>query len=161
MECRAVTTDEGVRLEIASEPRHCAKVRTAVKRVAERAGLTEPALTCVTLAVDEAITNIIRHGYDGRRDQPIEVEVRPASHDGKKCIEFYLRDRGRQVEPNEIQGRELSDVRPGGLGTHIIRTVMDVVEYSKRDAGGMQLHLVKYLEPCTAPGADGPRGDVS
>ena len=43
------------------------------------------------------------------------------------------------------RGRELDDVRPGGLGVHLIETAMDEVEYSQPDGGGMEIRLRKYL----------------
>jgi anti-sigma regulatory factor (Ser/Thr protein kinase) len=54
-------------------------------------------------------------------------------------------DCARQVDPQDITGRDLEDVRPGGLGTHIMRTVMDEVEYAHRQPVGMQLRLLKMV----------------
>ena len=62
-----------------------------------------------------------------------------------------IEDEAAQVDPAAMQGRELDDVRPGGLGVHIIREVMDEVVYSKRETKGMRLTMVK-LAPGT-PGA--------
>jgi hypothetical protein len=58
-------------------------------------------------------------------------------------LRIVIEDLGRQTDPGAIKGRDLDDVRPGGLGVHIIREVMDEVVYEKRPGGGMRLTLVK------------------
>ena len=86
-----------------------------------------------------------RHGYEGRVGQPIEVTIDRVERDGTDALQVTICDCGRQVDPANIVGRDLEDIRPGGLGTHIIRTVMDEVEYSLRQPTGMQLRVLKKL----------------
>ena len=73
---------------------------------------------------------------------------------------IVIEDEARQIDPAFIKGRELDDVRPGGLGVHIIREVMDVVEYESRDGVGMRLTLFKQLgtqdEPQSAAACEAP-----
>ena len=131
-----------------SDPKLLSVVRSAVEKLAAVVGLPEGECRSVTLAVDEALTNIIRHAYRNQRDRPIEVSCwclcSTASRRRTGRLEFLLVDRGRGVEPSQLRGRPLSQVRPGGLGTHFIRASMDEVEY-KRSAGRNRLRLVKYL----------------
>jgi anti-sigma regulatory factor (Ser/Thr protein kinase) len=102
----------------------------------------------VVLAVDEALTNIIRHAYQGKAEQPIEVSFRriQAVRDGagRPALEIVLEDRGVTVERGKLYGRKLEDVRPGGLGLHFIKHGMDTVEF-RRTWGRNQLRLVKWL----------------
>jgi anti-sigma regulatory factor (Ser/Thr protein kinase) len=100
----------------------------------------------VALAIDEAVTNVIRHGYKGSAGQPIEVVIDRVEREGAPALQVTIRDFGRQVDPAMIVGRDLEDVRPGGLGTHIIRTIMDEVEYTHRHPSGMQLRVLKVLK---------------
>ena len=58
---------------------------------------------------------------------------------------IVVEDRAKQVDPETIQPRDLDDIRPGGLGVHIIREIMDHVSYEKRDGGGMRLSMTKHL----------------
>ena len=60
-------------------------------------------------------------------------------------IELALRDFGVKCEPGDIKGRNLDDIRPGGLGVHIIRGIMDRVEYDTRHAHGTELRLTRFL----------------
>ena len=137
-------------LVIHSDPELLCVVRGAVQGIAEVAGLSEAECRCVTLAVDEAVANIIRHAYDCRRDQPIEVRCRRlpahAAGRGRAALEFLLVDRGRSADPAELQGRPLDQVRPGGLGMHFIRQSMDEVDYQACEDGN-RLRLLKYLAP--------------
>ncbi|MHC5028100.1 MAG: ATP-binding protein [Planctomycetota bacterium] len=60
-------------------------------------------------------------------------------------IEIVIDDLARQVDPGTIQGRDLDDIRPGGLGVYIIREIMDKVEFACRPEGGMSLTMFKQL----------------
>ena len=58
---------------------------------------------------------------------------------------MVIEDEARQVEPESIKGRDLADIRPGGLGVHIIREVTDLAVYEKRAGAGMRLTIEKYV----------------
>ncbi len=94
------------------------------------------------------VSHIIRHAYLGDPEQPIEVSFRwihvPRDGGGHDALEIVLEDRGTAVNPKEMCGRALEDVRPGGLGLHFIRQSMDTVEFSHCN-GRNQLRLVKIL----------------
>ncbi len=146
-----------VRLSITSDTARIADVHAAVAAAAERIGFREPEVSGIALAIDEAVGNVIKHGYGGCAGRPIEVAIVPVTEGGRRGVEIEICDCGRQVEPESIIGRSLEDVRPGGLGTHIIRTVMDEVEYSRRMPAGMRLRVRKMLaaEPTAGSGGAG------
>jgi anti-sigma regulatory factor (Ser/Thr protein kinase) len=103
-------------------------------------GLPEEASGGVTLAVDEALANIIRHAYKNRHDHEIELNCRTSADQ----IEFTLLDRGEPPDPARICGQPLDEVSLSGRGTHLIRAIMDEVSY-ERVPGGNQLKLIKHL----------------
>jgi anti-sigma regulatory factor (Ser/Thr protein kinase) len=137
-------------LELLSDPSLLCAVRGTVERLTESIGFTPEECRAVTLAVDEALTNIIRHAYGGRADRPIEVYFRSVrQQDGAssgKGIEILLCDRGPAIEQEKLCGRALDDVKPGGLGLHFIQQSMDLVEYQRAN-GTNRLRLVKYVCP--------------
>jgi serine/threonine-protein kinase RsbW len=146
-----------LKLELRSNPELLCAVRGAVEKLAEKIGFPEPECRSVTRAVDEAMTNIIRHAYRDQRDQPIELacyRAQRAAHDEpREGIEILLKDQGVPADPTKIRGRSLDDVRPGGLGLHYIQESMDVMEFT-RSVSTNQLRLVKYLQPrASAPGS--------
>ena len=129
-----------LKLWVPSDPQILCVVRSAVERFAALAGFSEEDCRSITLALDEAMTNIIRHAYGNRHDQAIELRCRV----NQENVEFVLLDRGESVPAEKIRGRPLEEVRPGGLGTHIIAQIMDRVSYEPLP-GGNQWKLVKHL----------------
>jgi anti-sigma regulatory factor (Ser/Thr protein kinase) len=132
-----------VRLAVSSTTAHLALVRCITERMCELMGFDEEATTAVVLSVDEAMTNIIRHAYRGADDQPIEVEWVPVGESRPEALRIRLRDHGRWVDPSRIKPRDLDDVRPGGLGVHIMTQSMDNLEYRRAEGGGTVLTMVK------------------
>lgn len=129
-----------LKLEVQSDPEVLSVVRSAVQQLTTVAGFPDRDCRLITLAVDEAMTNIIRHAYGGRRDRPIVLHCQRKN--GR--LEFLLIDRGKSVAKEKIRGRCLEDVRPGGLGVHLIGEIMDSVRYEPR-RGGNYLRLVKRI----------------
>jgi anti-sigma regulatory factor (Ser/Thr protein kinase) len=136
-----------VELHITSDPGRLAEVREAVAKLAREVGFAQDTVDKMVLAVDEALCNVIKHGYKGEGGKPIELTFAAEPEPGRAGLEIRLRDYGCQVDPNAIRGRDLGEVRPGGLGVHIIRSLMDEVEYAQAEGGGMRLRMRKYLPP--------------
>jgi anti-sigma regulatory factor (Ser/Thr protein kinase) len=132
-----------LRFEMLSQPRYLSAVRSMVASVAQRFGFSEQECSHISLAVDEALCNVINHGYQKREDGRIWVSVWPL--EDPTGLRIVIEDHAPQVDLGHIKPRDLDDVRPGGLGVHIIREVMDHVEYSHREGGGMRLTLEKRL----------------
>jgi anti-sigma regulatory factor (Ser/Thr protein kinase) len=66
-------------------------------------------------------------------------------------VSIVLEDEAKQVDPDQIKSRDLDEIRPGGLGVHIIRELMDEVRYERREHAGMRLTMIKRIAPA-APG---------
>lgn len=134
-----------IRVQMVSDPTYLSGARDLVSAVARRLGFTEEGCGQIALAVDEALCNVIRHGYERRKDGPIWISLWPlaAENGSGPGIRIVLEDEAKQVDPSVIKSRDLDEVRPGGLGVHIIKQVMDEAVYEKRDGAGMRLTLVK------------------
>lgn len=149
-----------VTIHMLSQARYLSGVREFLFSVARRFGFDEKSASHIALAVDEAVCNIIRHGYDKRADGDICVRLWPVPEDAPEGqntqgIRIIIDDHAKQVDPEKIKGRDLADVRPGGLGVHIMKQVMDEVIYEKRPEGGMRLTMVKRLAEDTSQGVNG------
>jgi anti-sigma regulatory factor (Ser/Thr protein kinase) len=129
-----------LRLALPSHPRFLSVVRAAVGELGVIYGLPNEECLAVTLAVDEALANIIRHAYGNRQDGEIEFDCLV----NEEQMEFKLLDRGEPPDLARICGQPLDEVALSGRGTHLIRAVMDEVCYEKV-ATGNQLRLVKRL----------------
>jgi serine/threonine-protein kinase RsbW len=135
-------------LALYSNPRLLAVVRGAVERLTETMGFPAVQGMSITRAVDEALANIVRHSYGNRADRPIAMYFRKAQRqrDGQvqQGLEILLSDLGLQIDASKLRGRPLDEIRPGGLGLHLIRQAMDVVEFTRKGSTN-RLRLVKYL----------------
>lgn len=137
-----------LKIELLSDPKALYIVRGAVERVAETVGFAADDCRSVVRAVDEALTNIMRHCYCGRLDQPIEISFRRVhsrSKAGRKeGLEILLCDSGPAVNRIKLRAQKADELHPGGLGLHFIRQSMDAVNY-ERLGNTNRLRLVKYL----------------
>jgi anti-sigma regulatory factor (Ser/Thr protein kinase) len=93
------------------------------------------------MAVDEALCNIHRHGYKGEYGKA-KLHVTTHTSPSPK-IDVTIHDEANQVNTSHIKSRDLDEVRPGGLGVHLIQTIMDEATWTKRDPCGMTLTMSK------------------
>ena len=139
-----------LKLELRSNPNLLCVIRGAVERLTEVFGFSAPERRSVTRAVDEAVCNVMRHAYCGHLNKPIALYFRRVQRRSKgllnEGLEVLLWDRGPAIDTAKLCGRQLDEIRPGGLGLHFIRQAMDTVEFS-RVGRTNQLRLVKYLQP--------------
>src|SRR5262245_52271118 len=110
--------------------------------------LDEACICDVVIAVDEACQNVIRHAYGGRPDGVIELDVRCTGDE----LQVEVRDFAPPVDPSRIRPQPLDELRPGGLGTHLIHSAMDHTELAKPPSGpGNLLRMVKRLARTVKP----------
>jgi anti-sigma regulatory factor (Ser/Thr protein kinase) len=138
-----------IRLSILSTPAHLPVVRAALEKMCEAIGFDAEAVGKIVLAADEALANVIQHAYRGADDKPIDIELSPLVEDSHRGLRISIRDYGERVDRSRIRSRDLADVRPGGLGVHIMTHCMDELEYRPADGGGTVLTMVKDV--CSRP----------
>ncbi len=122
-----------------SHPRYLRFVRALAGEGASVAGFSDDERSRIELAVVEGFTNVIRHAYHDAHDRPVEVRVQVTGD----RLRVVLDDHGTFVDPSRIASRPLEEVRPGGLGVHLMKTTMDVVDYRRNEHGGTTLTLEK------------------
>jgi serine/threonine-protein kinase RsbW len=127
-------------MTLASDPRLLAVVRSTVSELATVLGLGDEECRAITRAVDEALSNVIRHAYKNRYDREIELDC-VAQLDR---LEFTVVDSGEPADPAKICAQPLDGTALGGRGTHLIRQTMDEVHY-ERVGGVNRLRMKKHL----------------
>lgn len=134
-----------LQLSFPSIPARLKLVRPMVRASAQLCGFDLEDAWDVVLAVDEACANIIEHAYEWRCDAEIVISIFRIN----RGIQIQLRDYAPPVSPRGIPPRELDDVKPGGLGTHFIRSIMDDARFMRApDGQGNILELTKRsMEP--------------
>ncbi len=130
------------RIDVPARPGRLKLLRTLVAEVAANSGCPEDVARDLTLAVDEACQNVIRHAYGHDEAGRMILEARMKGG----CLVFYLRDFAPPVDVTQVCPRDLEDVRPGGLGIHLMRAVLDEVEFMPPpEDGGNILKMVKRI----------------
>ena len=99
-----------LKLEMFSQPRFLAAVRAMIGTLSQRAGFNDIQCGQISLAVDEALCNVINHGYDRRADGRIWVSIWQLAGDAPG-LEIVIEDEAKQVDPEKIQSRDLDDIR--------------------------------------------------
>jgi serine/threonine-protein kinase RsbW len=134
-------------LEVPSETRRLAEVRAFVEAAAAEAGIDLAEARRLAIAVDEAVSNVIEHGYRGRADGRIEVELRLAP---SRAVEVRIRDDGARFDssrlPVQPRVERLDGLRSRGYGLVLIHRLVDEVHYSPRGSRVNELVLVRRLE---------------
>jgi anti-sigma regulatory factor (Ser/Thr protein kinase) len=139
-------TGDTVTLTVPSHPKYLYVVRSALYPLILDAGFPKKEARKVVLAVDEACSNIILHAYAGDHSKTITLTV----EDSAECFVVRLRDYGRKVDRAAIAPRDLTDIRPGGLGTHFINLVFETVNYDTEQGQGTLLTLEKKKQQVKA-----------
>jgi anti-sigma regulatory factor (Ser/Thr protein kinase) len=116
-------------------------VRALVDKISAKIGFQAEETDKLVLAVDEACTNVIRHAYGNSGDGRIVITFSL----GPDCLEIVIRDFGSGADPATFQGRDLNEIRPGGLGIHFIKSAVDKVEYHTLPGGGTLLRMIKSI----------------
>jgi len=161
-DCEDLSVNE-VEIRLSADPSCLCIVRSAVQKAAEITGFAQSEVDAIILAMEEALANIIRHGYGGPCKQPIVIKLKkiPPGKQESGGLEIIIRDFGQQVDPREIKSRDLDDIKPGGLGVHIIKSAMDQVEYSCPADGGMQLRMFKEIRSAGSADSNSALGKTS
>ena len=139
----ATTEAEGIlRLAFVARPEELKRVRGEMTEALRAAGLATGFIGDVVLVVDEACQNVIRHAYGGAGSGEAVLAMRREGDD----LVIDLRDFAESVDPAKVKPRDLDDIRPGGLGTHFMREIMDHVEFLPPSGhGGNVLRMVKRI----------------
>ena len=127
-------------IEISSEVCWLPTLRHLVGDLTAELGWNESESRGITLAVEEALTNKIRHAYGTRAEGRIQFGCRIE----EGALVIRLMDQGEAPDPDNICARARESMHAGGFGTHIIRDVMDTVLY-QTTAEGNELILTKAL----------------
>ncbi len=123
-----------------ARPDRLRMLRPALAAAGRACSFSEEEIEDMQLAACEAAENIMVHAYRGKP----EGEITLAAHRLPDGIMLRIRDFAPKVDQGKIEPRPLDDVRPGGLGTHFIRAVMDDASFIPLpDGEGNLLELVK------------------
>ncbi|MBU1192900.1 MAG: ATP-binding protein [Gammaproteobacteria bacterium] len=128
-------------LQLPAQADSLQRLRALVREQALALGFAAGCADDLALAVNEACMNVIQHGYRGAEGM---IELSVGAIDGG--MEIRVRDKATPVSMDDWRPRALDELRPGGLGVHFIREIMDEVAYLPLpEQSGNLLSMKKYL----------------
>ena len=118
-------------------------VREYITQAGNRLGVNDEAMGDLLLVVDEAVTNVVIHGYGDNEEGLVELHMEA---DGDAVI-VRIRDRAETFDPIHVGSPQLDTAlqdRPfGGMGIFLIRKMTDEAEFLARPGGGNEINLLK------------------
>lgn len=100
-----------------------------VEKTAGQAHLDPSVTMTLTLAIEEAVANVMKYAYPEGEVGPIEIDA--TIKDGS--LSFTIKDSGTPFDPTQVKKADITlsaeEREIGGLGIHLIRSIMDTVEY--------------------------------
>jgi anti-sigma regulatory factor (Ser/Thr protein kinase) len=106
--------------------------------------LDAPASYVLSLAVEEFFTNIVKYGRGS--DDTVDIDLSRSGKTVTVCLEERTPVPFDVTRPTDTQfGVPFEDRKPGGLGIHIAKEMLDGVSYDYRQ-GTSRITLVKHLE---------------
>jgi len=133
-------------LRIPSQTDNLEIIRLFVRKVAEKVGFDDEEASKIELACDEACSNVMRHAYSqNNHNKSLDVVVKI---DYQKFT-VVVTDHGKGFDPKSIKMPDmkeyLAELKVGGLGIYLMRTLMDEVDYDIKPGVKNQVKMVKYL----------------
>ncbi len=134
---------EEIVLKIPSLSKNLHLIRGVTESLVTEMGFSNKERCRTVLALDEACANIIRHSCGENSTIVIDIRfvVTP------DALTISLRDFGKCGGGLDIEKieRDLNEIKPGGLGVCIIKSVMDKVEYTASKESGNVLVMTKKV----------------
>lgn len=139
-------------LFITNEMSEVTKLKQFMEGAAREFGIPDDIQLSLNLAVEEAVVNVINYAYPKGTEGDIEINITnspiPDLSESSTEVIFTIIDQGVPFDPTTHDEAdttsELEERQIGGLGIHLIRNIMDRVEY-QRDGNCNKLTMTKIL----------------
>ena len=123
-----------ITIRLPADVREIERLTRLVRQFGELHEIPSRALYAVNLALDEVVTNVVLYGFENSAGQEVAVRVETAGSD----LQSEVVDGGREFNPLNAPLPDLSAALEeralGGLGIHLVRSLMDRVEYRRENA---------------------------
>ncbi|MBN2105737.1 ATP-binding protein [bacterium] len=140
-----VTRNAEYKLHIPSQTDNLELIRNFVSGVAKKVGFGNEDINKIELALDEACTNVIEHAYRDLDKGDIDIAIKV---DYQKFV-ILVTDKGKSFPFKELEipdmKQYLAELRVGGLGVYLMKSLMDEVEYHSEPGVKNEVRMVKYF----------------
>jgi serine/threonine-protein kinase RsbW len=142
-----------VRLEFTSTFEMLDFVQVVSDHLARGIGLDEDSLHWVSVAIRESVINAIKHGNRNDTAKRVFVEFETATRADVPELAIRIRDQGEGFDPEQVANPLDAEnlLKSSGRGIFLIRNFMDDVQLQRAPEGGMEIRMVKRVQPPDAP----------
>jgi serine/threonine-protein kinase RsbW len=139
-----------VRLEFTSAFDMIDFVQVVSDHVTRAVGLDDEASHWVGVAIRESVINAIKHGNRNDQSKRVFVEFDTTTADPPE-LTITVRDQGAGFDPTTLADPLAPEnlLKSSGRGIFLIRNFMDDVQLSRIPEGGMEIKMVKKVQPAT------------
>jgi len=140
-----------VRLEFSSVFEMVDFVQVVSDHVSHSVGLDEDSAHWVSVAIRESVINAIKHGNRNDSTKRVFVEFETSTNSVPE-LSIRVRDQGEGFDPEEVADPLAPEnlLKSSGRGIFLIRNFMDVVQLRRAPEGGMEIRMVKRVQPASA-----------
>lgn len=122
-----------ITIRIAADVKEIERLNRLVRQFGELHDVPSRTLYAVNLALDELVTNVVLYGFENAAGREVLIQISTAGSE----LTASVADDGKEFNPLTVKTPDLSaalserDV--GGLGIHLVRSLMDHVSYQRQD----------------------------
>jgi serine/threonine-protein kinase RsbW len=122
-----------ITIRLAADVKEIERLNRLVRQFGELHEVPSRTLYAVNLALDELVTNVVLYGYESATGKEVLVRIATA---GQELVASVLDD-GKAFDPLKAPPPDLTapleERTLGGLGIHLVRSLMDHVSYARDD----------------------------
>ncbi|MEO8353815.1 MAG: ATP-binding protein [Chthoniobacteraceae bacterium] len=121
-----------IKIRITPKVKEIERLTRLVRQFGELHEIPSRALYSINLALDEMVTNVVLHSVAGTSAHPgVDISIKTESQQ----LVATVTDSGQEFDPLQVPAPDLNaplaERKVGGLGIHLVRSLMDAVEYAR------------------------------
>ena len=137
---------EFLKVTLPNDASYLPTVQMIVRDMAQRFGFEGQELYKIELGLEEAFMNVVRHAFEEGENGTFDVICERVP----KGMKVILKEKGMPFDPKRLpsytRATSLEDADSPGLGTLLMKEVMDETSFHNLGPEGKETHLFKYLK---------------
>jgi serine/threonine-protein kinase RsbW len=123
-----------ITIRIAADVKEIERLNRLVRQFGELHDVPSRTLYAVNLALDELVTNVVLYGFEDPAGREVLINIATAGSE----LTASVADDGKEFNPLTVKTPDLNaglaERDLGGLGIHLVRSLMDHVNYQREGA---------------------------
>ncbi len=133
------------RIIMRNEMAEVSRMRKFFESVCREHNIDEGTFKMLNLAVEEWVANVINYAYPSGTRGHVELTAKVAD----RVLTLVIKDHGTHFDPTQHADVDidagLDERQIGGLGIHLVKSIMDTVQYERSSDGYNVLTLTKHI----------------